>query len=132
MRFATRPLATAAAALAVTVGLVIPGSSASGASAAQVQPYLAKVLSNATAAQVLTVMVHADDITTARSAVSASGLKLVTTFDKIGVAVAKGTQSQVTAAGQQPGVTYLEGNQPISFLDETSNIATRSSQARDS
>ena len=109
MRFATRPLATAAAALAVTVGLVIPGSSAAGASAAQVQPYLAKVLSDATAAQVLTVMVHADDITTARSAVSASGLKLVTTFDKIGVAVAKGTQGQVTAAGQQPGVTYLEG-----------------------
>jgi subtilisin family serine protease len=131
VRFATRPLATAAAALAVSVGLVIPGSSASGASAAPVQPYLANVLSTATAAQVLTVMVHADDISTARSAVSASGLQLVTTFDKIGVAVAKGTESQVTAAGAQPGVTYLEGNQPISFTDETSNIATRSSQARD-
>ena len=76
-------------------------------------------------------MVHVDDITIVRSAVSASGLKLVTTFDKIGVVVAKGTQGQVTAAGQQPGVIYLEGNQPISFLDETSNIATRSSQARD-
>ena len=34
VRFATRPLVTAAAALAVTVGLVIPGSSASGASSA--------------------------------------------------------------------------------------------------
>jgi subtilisin family serine protease len=131
VRHAIRPLATAAAALAVTVGLVIPGSSASGASAVPVQPYLQKVLAKATAAQVLTVMVHANDISTARSAVSASGLTLVTTFDKIGVAVAKGTQSQVTAAGKQPGVTYLEGNQPIRFLDETSNTATRGSEARD-
>jgi serine protease AprX len=55
---------------------------------------------------------------------------LVTTFDKIGVAVAKGTASQVTSAGQQPGVTYLEGNQPIRLLDETSNIATRGAEAR--
>ena len=94
------------------------------------QPYLAKVLGNATAAQVLTVMVHADDVTTARSAVSASGLKLVTTFDKIGVAVAKGTQSQVTAAGQQPGVTYLEGNQPISLLDERKQLCSRLAGAR--
>jgi hypothetical protein len=34
VRFATRPLSTAAAALTVTVGLVIPGSSASGATSA--------------------------------------------------------------------------------------------------
>jgi hypothetical protein len=115
VRLSTRPLVTAAAALAVTVGLLMPGSSASGDSAAQVQPYLQQVLSSATAAQVLTVMVHADDITTARSAVSTSGLTLVTTFDKIGVAVAKGTPSRVADASAAPGVTYLEGNQPISF-----------------
>lgn len=131
MRFTTRPLVTAAAALAVTAGLVIPGSSASGTSAAPVQPYLQKVLNNATTAAVLTVMVHAKDIQTAKSAVSASGLTLVTTFDKIGVAVARGTQSQVTTADHQPGVTYLEGNQPIRFFDETSNTATRGSEARD-
>jgi serine protease AprX len=80
---------------------------------------------------VLTVMVHANDIRTARSAVSVSGLALVTTFNKIGVAVARGSQSQVTAADHQPGVTYLEGNQPIRFFDETSNTATRGSEARD-
>ena len=140
MRLTTRPLVTAAAALAVTAGLVIPGSSASGASVAPVQPYLQvapvqpylqKVMSNATATAVLTVMVHADDIKTAKSAVSASGLTLVTTFNKIGVAVARGTQSQVTTAGHQPGVTYLEGDQPIKFFDETSNTATRGSEARD-
>jgi subtilisin family serine protease len=131
VRLATRPLVTAAAALAVAVGLVIPGSTASGASAAPVQPYLQKVLNKASAAQVLTVMVHANNVQTAKSAVSASGLSLVTTFNKIGVAVARGTQSQVNAARTQPGVTYLEGNQPIRFFDETSNTATQGSQARD-
>jgi serine protease AprX len=131
VRLATRPLATAAAALAVAVGLVIPGSTASGASAAPVQPYLQRVLNKASAAQVLTVMVHANNVQTAKSAVSASGLRLVTTFNKIGVAVARGTQSQVNAARTQPGVTYLEGNQPIRFFDETSNTATRGSEARD-
>ena len=30
----------------------------------------------------------------------------------------------------QPGVTYLEGNSPISFLDETSNTATRGARGR--
>jgi subtilisin family serine protease len=131
VRLATHPLVTAAAALAVAAGLVIPGSSASGASAAAVQPYLQKVMSQGTATGVLTVMVHADDIKTAKSAVSASGLTLVTTFNKIGVAVARGTQSRVTTAGHQPGVTYLEGDQPIAFFDETSNTATRGSEARD-
>lgn len=131
MRLTTRPLVTAAAALAVTAGLVIPGSSASGSSAAPVQPFLQKLMSKATAAGVLTVMVHAKDIQTARSAVMTSGLTLVTTFNKIGVAVARGTQGQVNTADHQPGVTYLEGNQPIRFLDETSNTATRGSEARD-
>lgn len=131
MRRASRPLALAVAGLAVTLGLTVPASTAaSGASAAPVQPYLKTVLAKASATTVLTVMVHADDVRTATAAVTASGLRLVTTFDKIGVAVAKGTAGQVQTAGQQQGVTYLEGNQPIRLLDETSNIATRGAEAR--
>jgi subtilisin family serine protease len=130
VRRASRPLALAAAGLAVAVGLSVPASTAAGATSAPVQPYLKKVLATAAAAKPLTVMVHARDVKIAKAAVSASGLRLVTTFDKIGVAVAKGTASQVTSAGQQPGVTYLEGNQPIRLLDETSNIATRGAEAR--
>jgi serine protease AprX len=121
----------AAAALAVAVGLTVPGTAASGAAAAPVQPYLKNVLAKATSTTSLTVMVHGTDIAAARSAVAASGLHLVTTFDKIGVAVARGTAAQVRSAGQQRGVTYLEGNQPIRFFDETSNTATRGSEARD-
>ena len=118
----------AAAALLVPA---LAGPSASAASSgAPVQPWLAHQLSTVSATQVLPVMVHGTDIDTARRAVSASGLSLVTTYDKIGVAVARGTASQVRAAGQQPGVTYLEGNQGISFLLSTSNTATRGEEAR--
>ncbi len=44
------------------------------------------------------------------AAVSASGMRPVTTYDKIGVAVARGTRAQITEAGSQrasptPGTT---------------------------
>ena len=65
----------------------------------------------------------------ARSAVSAAGLRPITEFERIGVAVASGTADQIEAARTQPGVTYLEGNTPIAFSQETSNTATRGAEA---
>jgi serine protease AprX len=56
-------------------------------------------------------------------------MRPVTEFRRIGVAVASGTAGQIQAARTQPGVTYLEGNSPIAFLDETSNVATRGAEA---
>ena len=53
----------------------------------------------------------------------------MTTFDKIGVAVAKGTKTEIATARTQPGVTYLEGNTPIEFTLATSNTATRGAEA---
>ncbi len=74
-------------------------------------------------------MVHGTTIATARQAVASSGMELVTTFDKVGVAVASGTDDQILAAAAQPGVTYLEGNTPIEYTLETSNTATRGAEA---
>ena len=71
------------------------------------------------------MLVHGTDIAAARAAVDAAGLALVTEFERIGVAVASGTADQIQARRTQPGVTYLEGNSPIAFTQETSNIATR-------
>jgi len=96
---------------------------------APVQAFLASQLAGLSAATPTTVLVHGTDIAAARAAVAATGMRLVTTFDRIGVAVATGTASQVSAARTQPGVTYLEGNSPISFLDATSNTATRGTEA---
>ena len=50
-------------------------------------------------------------------------------FDRIGVVVARGTKTEIAAARAVPGVTYLEGNQPIEFTQETSNTATRGDEA---
>lgn len=99
------------------------------AAAAPVQPWLAKRLTTLTSAATETVLVHGTDIATARTAVASSGMRLVTTFDEIGVAVAKGSPAQIRAVRSQPGVTYVEGNQPIAFTLETSNKATRGAEA---
>jgi subtilisin family serine protease len=113
---------------AVVVGALI-ATPAHAADPAPVQDFLAGQLGSLSAATPTTVLVHGTDIAAARAAVDATGMRLVTEFERIGVAVASGTADQVEAARTQPGVTYLEGNSPISFLDETSNIATRGAEA---
>src|SRR4051812_12724393 len=77
---------------------------------APVQDFLAGQLRTLAAAAPTTVLVHGTDIAAARAAVHASGMRLVTEFERIGVAVASGTAKQVQTARSQPGVTYLEGN----------------------
>src|SRR3954465_8969537 len=94
-----------------------------------VQGFLAPRLPALAGATPATVLVHGTDIAAARAAVAATGMRPVTEFERIGVAVASGTAGQIQAARTRPGVTYLEGNSPISFLDETSNTATRGAEA---
>jgi subtilisin family serine protease len=102
-------------------------------SLAPVQAYLSQQLAGLGSLPLLqqraTVLVHGTDIAAARNAVRASGLRLLTTYDKIGVAVAQGTRSQILAARTQPGVTYLEGNQPLELHLSTSHQATRGAEA---
>jgi serine protease AprX len=76
------------------------------------------------------LMVHGATLADAERAVDVTGMQRVTTFRKIGVVAAWATRPQVEAARAQPGVTYLEGNQPISLFAATSQIATRSLEAR--
>jgi subtilisin family serine protease len=106
-----------------------PATAAPTPSLAPVQDFLAGQLGGLAAAVPTTVLVHGDDITAARAAVDATGMHLVTEFERIGVAVARGTAEQVQAARAEPGVTYLEGNAPIAFTDQTSNLATRGAAA---
>ena len=98
------------------------------ASPARIQSALSAQLATLGAGDT-TVMVHGSNIAAARQAVAASGMRLVTTFDRVGVAVASGTAAQITAAAAQPGVTYLEGNTPIEYTLDTSNTATRGAEA---
>ncbi|GAB3195387.1 hypothetical protein GCM10027261_15560 [Geodermatophilus arenarius] len=96
---------------------------------APVQDFLADQLAGLAAAVPTTVLVHGEDAQAARAAVAASGMRTVTEFERIGVVVARGTAAQVRAARGEPGVTYLEGNTPIEFAQETSHTATGGAQA---
>jgi serine protease AprX len=101
---------------------------APAATSARIQPFLQAQLASLGVGDE-TVMVHGTNIAAARQAVTASGMRLVTTFDRVGVAVATGTGAQIAAAAAQPGVTYLEGNTPIEYTLDTSNTATRGAEA---
>jgi len=84
----------------------------------------------ASSAGTVAVFVHGTDVAAAKGAVAAAGLTLVTTWNRIGVAVARGTPAQVSAVRTRSGVTYVEGDQPIKLDLSTSNLATRGEQAR--
>ena len=127
---ATAALAAMALATPASAGLLSSGLPHEGTSLAPVQPWLASQLGALKAATPTTVLVHGTDTAAATRAVQAAGLRTVTTFDKIGVVVATGLPAQVQAVRAQPGVTYVEGNQPIEMLLSTSNKATRGDEAR--
>ena len=117
--------AVVAAVFAASPALAAPATP----SLAPVQAFLSNQLSTLAAATPTTVLVHGTDIAAARSAVQATGMRSITEFEKIGVVVASGTAGQVEAARSRSGVTYLEGNSPIEFFDQTSNTATRGAEA---
>ncbi len=96
---------------------------------APVQGFLQGELSDLGVAEQTTVLVHGTDLAAANNAVRVAGLTKATSFDRIGVVVARGTKAQVAAARAVPGVTYLEGNTPIEFSQTTSNTATRGDEA---
>ena len=116
---------------AALVAAALAGTSPAAAAPplAPVQDFLAGQLDDLAAATPTTVLVHGTDIAAARAAVRAAGLRPVTEFERIGVAVASGTAAQVAAARAEPGVTYLEGNSPIARTDDTSHLATRGAEA---
>jgi serine protease AprX len=101
-----------------------------GQALAPVQPWLADQLGLLRSATPTTVLVHGTDTAAATKAVQAAGLRQVTTFRAIGVVVATGLPAQVQAVRAQPGVTYVEGNQPITMNLATANQATRGDEAR--
>ena len=130
-RAARRTVAVLAAAAAVagTSMVAAPAGAAGSTTAAPVQDFLRSQLSTLGSLQKATVLVHGKTLTDARNAVAATGMSTTTSFDKIGVVVARGTKAQIASARTQPGVTYLEGNEPIELFQYTSNTATRGSEA---
>jgi serine protease AprX len=125
----TATLATAAAALVVASGLAATPVASAADDRANVSSYLTERLTRLTGSQRENVMVHGATLQQANAAVAAAGMRRVTSFDLIGVVVARGTRAQIEAVRSQPGVTYVEGNAPIDLFQDTSNTATRGLEA---
>ncbi|MGH3771695.1 MAG: S8 family peptidase [Pseudonocardiaceae bacterium] len=111
-------------------GLIAGGSLAAMPASAEPEPV---PMSASLVAQLLSatsggipVLVHGATLADAQRAVAATGMRRVATFRKIGVVVARGTKQQVQAARTQPGVTYLEGDQPIAMHAAPAAVTTRS------
>src|SRR5689334_9355208 len=119
---------TLLAVLLTAAALGPAGWARAGTAPAPIAAPLAAQLEGATGP--VAVFVHGTDVAAAKRAVADAGLTLVTTWDKIGVAVARGTAAQVTTVRAHAGVTYVEGDRPIKLLLSTSNVATRGEQAR--
>jgi len=106
----------------VLTGLLVGGLIAGGTVAAPpagAQPALV-ALSPSLVAQLVSasagpmpVMVHGATLADAQRAVAVTGMQPVTTFTTIAVVVARATKQQISVARSQPGVTYLEGDQPL-------------------
>lgn len=121
-----------ASVVALGAGTAPTGAATASSSSARARlaDGLAAELQSASALVPLPVMVHGTDVATARRAATRSGLVVLTSFDEIGVVVAAGLPAQVQAVRAQPGVTYVEGDQPIAFTLASSGQATRGDQAR--
>ena len=126
-------LLAAAALAAATFGPALPGPAHSGPAQAPalapVQDFLSGRLTSLLSGKKVTVLVHGSSLAAAENAVAATGMTRTSSFDRIGVVVARATKSQIAAARLQRGVTYLEGNQPIELSGYTSNTATRGDEA---
>jgi serine protease AprX len=96
---------------------------------ANISDFLAKQLRTIDLGERTTVLVHGTSLGAADRAVKAAGLTRTMSFDEIGVVVARGTAAQIAIARVQPGVTYVEGNQPIELTQYTSHTATRGTEA---
>lgn len=119
---------TASAALAATV-VITSGVLSYADSDAPIQPWLSDTLASASSGEVLTVLVHGTDLAAAHSAVEAAGLTRLRDLARIGVTIASGTADQIHAVAGEPGVSYVEGDQPIEFFLDTSHQATRGAEA---
>lgn len=124
----TTPLLVAAVLVATSLSPLAPARA--GTPLAPMSGSLARALTAAGTAGTIPAFVHGTSIGAARQAVADTGLTLVTTWNKIGVAVARGTAGQIAAVRGRPGVTYVEGDQPIRLALSTSNLATRGERAR--
>jgi serine protease AprX len=129
-------LARSSLTVAALVAALLPVGTATSTPLAPVSASLTGILTTAADALPMSALVHGTDLAAADAAVRDAGLVRLTSFDRIGVVAATGTAAQFEAVrampGAMPGVTYVEGNDPIQFFASSGTAATRSLEAQQS
>lgn len=122
--------ATSAASAKRTFATASPAMFNVERSTPKVDERLTTQLAAAAPADRLVVLVHAADAAFARQAAESNGLAVVATFAKVGVVGAVGLPENIRSLSTVRGISYLEGDQPLSYFQETSHITTRGAEAR--
>jgi subtilisin family serine protease len=108
---------------------LVPSDEAVATSGATFQPWLEQHLTEVPADTLLRVMVRGTSVEAAGAATLAAGLAVQQRWALVDIVVGLGTPAQVQALRDQPGVVYVEGDQPLSFDLQTAHEATRSNEA---
>ncbi len=130
MRLTRRTVVVAAAASLVLSALPALAGLTAPASQARVAPWLQTALRTAPVSTPMRVMVSGEHPGDAKRALARAGLSLQQSWDLVGIAVGIGLPAQVRRLATQPGVRYVEGDQPLSYTLDTAHKATRSDIAR--
>jgi serine protease AprX len=126
-------LAGVVGAATALVAVPAPAQAATTTPRPVLQRSLVQHLATVTPTTATRVLVQAGgDLTSAKRAVAATGLRLETTLDRVGIAVAVGTPLKVQALGLARGVTRVDwADEPITFATSTSHVATRAVPVQD-
>jgi hypothetical protein len=124
---------TLIAAVATLTALLVATPAPSSAATSVLKPSLQQHLATAAPATAVRVLVQAGgSIGAAKRAVESAGLRLETTLDKVGIAVAVGLPSTVERLGGTNGVTRVDwADEPLKLFTETSHTATRAVPVQD-
>jgi len=130
----------AAVATATSLLLAVPAPSSSQVATATattltgvLQPSLVQQLTQVSSTAAVRVLVQAGgSLPAATDAVRAAGLRLESTLDKVGIAVAVGTPLTINRLGATPGVTRVDwADEPMTYFSDTSHLATRAQPVHD-
>jgi len=125
----TSALALAPLLLAGVLGALPATASLQPALPGTLQPWLAQHLSEVTPTTTLRVLVQSSTSDRAADAIRAGGLKVQQKWQLAGMAIGVGPARLVPLVASQPGVTYVEGDEPLKLDLDTAHKATRAYQA---
>lgn len=118
-------VALAAPALAGMVDTTAAGSRTGPAASATLDPVLEDQLGRAGDDAVLTVLAHGTSFEALTDAVRDAGMATVANFPLIDAMATAGTASQVRSLAATSAITHLEADRPLTYLGDTSHVATR-------